>query len=251
MMSARFLRTVLLAALAVPSFAVGAAGQPPPATPWIYASRESEDPRAPRRRATGAEIGTLNMMTTTSRNAVLSRINGDRVYDLLVRYFIGLPSWYGVDDLPPIVARGVLIDVAGLKNVPVLPDAYRITRDDLEAALRAERVSLRPGDIVLIRGGKITLEAAEWLAETHGAMIIGGDYLSLEAYRYGRPDMTVPVHKYLLTERAIAIMQVDNLDELARDGVYEFAFIAASIQPRGAEGLHFRPLAFPLHPEQQ
>jgi kynurenine formamidase len=61
--------------------------------------------------------------------------------------------------------------------------------------------------------------------------------------------LTVPVHKYLLRERGIAIVQVGNLDELARDRVYEFVFIAASLRPRGAASVEFRPLAFPLHPE--
>jgi hypothetical protein len=245
-MSSAFLRSVLSAALIILGLAAPASAQPTPARPWVYEAGEGSKEPVARRRATGAEIGTLNMMTATSRNAVLARISGDRVYDLSVQYFIGLPSWYGVDDLPPIVARGVLIDVAGLKNVPKLPDDYRITRQDLESALASHRVSLSSGDIVLIRGGKITLDAAQWLAETNGAMIIGGDQLSLETYKVGRPDMTVPVHNYLINQRAIAIVQVDNLDELARDKVYEFAFIAASLRPRGSPGLQFRPLAFPL-----
>ena len=245
-MSARFCRTISLAAFMVAGFTVAASAQPDPA--WVYeAPKPAESSRAPRRPA--SDIGTLNMITPSSRSAVLARISGDRIYDLSVQYFIGLPSWYGVEDLPPIVARGVLIDVAGLKKVKVLPDDYRITQQDLENALAAEHVSLHPGDIVLIRGGKITLEAAQWLADTHSAMIIGGDYLSLEQYKIGRPDMTVPVHKYLLTDRGIAIIQVDNLDELARDRVYEFAFIAASLRPRGGEAVQFRPLAFPLKPE--
>lgn len=246
-MSARFLRTLFMAALIVPGFARVAAAQPDPA--WIYEAPKPpvEVDRGPRR--TAVNIGTLSMITPTSRNAVLARIDGNRVYDLSVQYFIGLPSWYGNnDDLPPIVARAVLIDVAGLKNVAALPDAYRITRGDLEAALSAQRVSLRPGDIVLIRGGKITLDAAQWLAETHQAMLIGGDYLSLELYRVGQPDMTVPVHNYLLRQRGVAIIQVDNLGELARDRVYEFAFIAAPL--RGSAAVQFRPLAFPLRPDR-
>jgi kynurenine formamidase len=79
-------------------------------------------------------------------------------------------------------------------------------------------------------------------------MIIGGDLLSLEAYKYGRPDLTVPVHHYLINERGIAIIQVDNLDALARDKVYEFAFVAASLRS-GGQQVQFRPLAFPLRPE--
>lgn len=242
-MSFTFLR-ILSSLFIVLGLAAAASAQPDPTRPWIYDSGDTKKEPA-RRRATGAEIGSLNMMTSASRNAVLSRISGDRVYDLSVQYFIGLPSWYGVDDLPPIVARGVLIDMVGHKGAK-LPDDYRTTRQELEAALAAQRVSLRSGDIVLLRGGKITLEAAEWLAETNGAMLIGGDQLSLELYKVGRPDMTVPVHNYLINQRAVAIVQVDNLDDLARDKVYEFAFIAASLRPRGSAGVQFRPLVFPL-----
>ncbi|HUE88615.1 MAG TPA: cyclase family protein [Vicinamibacterales bacterium] len=227
--------------------ATSASGQPPPGRPWVYEADSSKETTS-RRRATGAEIGSLNLMTSASRNAVLSRISGDRVYDLSVQYFIGLPSWYGVDDLPPIVARAVLIDVLAFKGVESLPDTYQTTRQELEGALAAQRVSLRPGDIVLLRGGKITLDAAEWLAEANGAMLIGGDQLSLELYKVGRPDLTVPVHNYLINQRAIAIIQVDSLEDLARDKVYEFAFIAASLRPRGAAAVQFRPLAFPLRP---
>ena len=245
-MTSKIACALAVAALTVAAFPSTGSAQPPPGRPWVYdAGSASKEPVA-RRRATGAEIGTLTMMTAASRNAVLSRISGDRVYDLSVQYFIGLPSWYGVDDLPPIVARAVLIDVQGFKGGARLPDDYRSTREDLEGALAAQKVSLQPGDIVLLRGGKITLDAAQWLAETHVAMLIGGDQLSLELYRVGRPDMTVPVHDYLINQRAIAIVQVDSLEELAGDKVYEFAFIAASLRPRGSAGVQFRPLAFPL-----
>ena len=45
----------------------------------------------------------------------------------------------GVDGVGSLFARGVLIDVAALKGVPVLPDTYEITPQDLEQALaRAE-----------------------------------------------------------------------------------------------------------------
>jgi hypothetical protein len=248
-MYVRSLRTLLFAVLCVPVLAGIASAQPIPASPWVYEGGRpaGDSSRTAAPRAAG-DLGTLTMITAESRNDVLSRVTGDRVYDLQVQYFIGLSSWYSVTGLPPIVARGVIIDVAGLKKVPVLPDDYRITTDELKEALAAQRLSLKRGDVVLVKGGKITLEASQWLAETSGAMLIGGDALSLEAYKVGRPDMTVPVHKYLITDRKIAIIQVENLDQLVRDGVYEFAFIAPSIRPEGGAPALIRPLAFPLRP---
>jgi hypothetical protein len=244
-MSVQLFRIVLLA-VAVPMASSVASAQPPPA--WVYKAPKPPATAKPTPRTLATEIGTLHMMTPASRNAVLARVTGDRVYDLSVQYFIGLPSWYGTDDLPPIVARGVLIDILGHKKVSALPDAYRITREELEEALAAQKLTLAQGDIVLVRGGKITLDAAKWLAEGKGAMLIGGDQLSLETYEYGRPDLTVPVHNYLLNQRGLAIIQVDNLDQLAADGVYEFAVIAAPLRTGGAAALQFRPLAFPLGP---
>src|SRR6185503_4122444 len=58
-----------------------------------------------------------------------------------------------VTTIPPIVARGVLIDVAGLKNVAALPGHYEITIADLEAALAKQKVDVTPGTVVLIRTG--------------------------------------------------------------------------------------------------
>jgi hypothetical protein len=57
--------------------------------------------------------------------------------------------------IPPIIARGVLIDLAGLKNVEALPGNYAITIDDLQQALRRQQTQLKPGDIVLIRTGTL------------------------------------------------------------------------------------------------
>lgn len=168
----------------------------------------------------------------------------------------------GVEKFPPIVARGVLIDVAAAKGVTVLPDSYRITRSDLVDALARQRTALAAGDVVLIRGGRMTawpdgdryvldqpglsLEAARWLAEEHQVMAIGGDNLSLEHFPVERADNWIPVHTYLLAQRGIPIIEVVNLEELARDRVYEFAFIAAALRLRGASAAPFRPIAMPL-----
>jgi len=41
----------------------------------------------------------------------------------------------GVEEFPPIVPRGGLIDVAAYKGVDVLPGTYAITAADLQGAL--------------------------------------------------------------------------------------------------------------------
>ena len=177
---------------------------------------------------------------------------------------LGDQGWHkgGAEKFPPIISRGVLIDVAGAKGVSVLPPSYQITPADLAGALAAQGTTLRRGDTVMIRTGKMTLfsdakayladppglslAGAKWLVEQHGAMVIGGDNLSLEGFPVVEKDNWIPVHSYLLAERGVPIMEVVNLEEVARDRVYEFAFIGASLKLRGASGSPMRPLALPL-----
>ena len=94
----------------------------------------------------------------------------------------------------------------------------------------------------------IGLDAARWLVETHGAMLIGSDNLSLETFPVETPDNWVPVHTYLEAEQGVAIMEVVDLEALARDRVHEFAFIGAGLKLRGASGAPMRPIALPLNP---
>ena len=168
----------------------------------------------------------------------------------------------GAENIPPIVARGVLIDVAALKGLAMLPDGYRITREDLVTTLHKQDISLREGDVVLIRTGRmqryadadaymenppgIGLEAARFLVEESGAMIVGADNLSLEAFPSELETDYVPVHTYLLAEQGTTIIELAYLEDLSRDKVYEFAFIGGSLKLRGADAAPIRPIAIPL-----
>ncbi|MEQ9398637.1 MAG: cyclase family protein [Longimicrobiales bacterium] len=164
--------------------------------------------------------------------------------------------------IPPIVARGVLLDVARARGVPMLPPGYRITRQDLEKAMRGQGVDLRPGDVVLIRTGRMALfedaaafmadapglgmDAARFLADEAGAMVIGADNLSLEAFPSEVAGDYVPLHTFLLAQRGIPILELVFLEDLARDQVWEFAFLGGSLKLRGADAAPIRPVALPL-----
>ena len=170
----------------------------------------------------------------------------------------------GAEKIPPIVARGVLIDVATAKGVDMLPEGYRVTRADLVAALAAQAVTLQTGDVALIRTGRMKLYAdaaaymanppglgldgARYLVEERGAMIVGADNLSFEAFPSEVEGNYVPLHTYLLAEQGTPIIELVNLEELARDRIYEFAFIGGSLRLRGADAAPLRPIAFPLNP---
>jgi kynurenine formamidase len=144
----------------------------------------------------------------------------------------------------------------------MLPDGYRVTRADLKLALRRQRVSLQKGDVVLIHTGRMQryedasaymtnppglgLEAAKFLVEEGGAMIVGADNLSFEAFPSEVQGNYVPVHTYLLAQQGVPILELVQLEELARDRVYEFAFVAGSLKLRGSDAAPLRPLAMPL-----
>lgn len=178
---------------------------------------------------------------------------------------LGARGWSksGADKIPPIIARGVLIDVARSKGVKQLPDSYTITVGDLRDALGKQETTLRPGDVVLIRTGMMSLwpdpekyridnqaglglEAAQWLVEAQKAMLLGADNFGVESFPSKDPDNFVPVHSYLFAERGVSILEAMWLEDLAKDRVYEFAFIAAPLKLQGATGSPIRPLAIPI-----
>lgn len=291
------------------------------------------------------EIGRLNLMSDQSRQAIMSRVDASRVYDLSVDYYIGMPGWHaagdpryqiwmthtpngtrvddplavgaeqndhvsytgtafsmyshtgthidalnhfglngkiwnnfdarnhlgdrgwrktGAETIPPIVARGVLLDVAAAKGVEMLPEGYRITKQDLKTVLLAQGIRLQEGDVVLIRTGRMKvyenadqfmsnppglgMGAARFLVEEGGAMVLGADNLSFEAFPSEVAGNYVPVHTYLLAQQGAFILELLDLESLAKDKVYEFAFIGASLKLRGADGSPMRPLAMPLLP---
>ncbi len=170
-------------------------------------------------------------------------------------------STLGVDAMEPMVCRGVLLDVAGLHGVNVLPSGYGITEEDFEAASEKADVEVRPGDVALVRSGWArnfgdteaflghetgvpgpTEGAARWLAEK-GVRATGGETIAYEQIKPSVGHRLLPVHRLLLIERGIHIIEVMNLTELAADWVYEFVFVLAPLNITGGTGSPVRPLA--------
>jgi kynurenine formamidase len=174
---------------------------------------------------------------------------------------LGNKGWRkaGADKIPPIITRGVLIDVATQKGLDVLADSYEITVADIVAALKRQTVSLGSGDAVFIRTGRmrhwpkpelfvprepgIGIAAAKWLVE-QGAVLIGADNIAVERIPVTGP----PVHAFAFAEAGVCLVELVWLEELAEDKVYEFALIAAPIKIRGATGSPMRPIALPIGP---
>lgn len=288
------------------------------------------------------EIGRLNLITPQSRQAALTGLGGDTVYDLAVDYYIGMPSWQAAGDpqfqmwmthtpkgtriddplqqgeainrhvsytgtafsmyahmgthldalnhfglngkiwnhfsaeehlgdrgwtktdiakYPPIVAKGVLIDVAAAKGLVELPPGYRITKQDIQQALKHQGSELTKGIVALIRTGRMRhyenapqfmenapglgMEAARFLAEEKQVLSVGADNLSFEAFPSEVANNYVPVHTYLLAQQGVTIMELVYLEDLAKDGIYEFAFIGTPLKIRGGDAAPLRPIAIP------
>ncbi len=88
------------------------------------------------------------------------------------------------------------------------------------------------------RAPGVNLEAAEWLS-ARGIFAAGADNLAFEA----TPTARFPVHIHLLVERGIHIIEALNPEELARDAVREFVFVAAPLKMSGGTASPIRPFA--------
>lgn len=166
----------------------------------------------------------------------------------------------GVDKHPPVITRGVLIDVAKNEGVDILPPGFVVGPDELERAIAKQGVEVRPGDVVLVRTGRMQLwpdpdeyipdepgldrAGAEYLSKL-GAVMIGGDTAALEVRPSQDPENFHDVHTYLLAEAGVPILEIADLEEIAANEIYHFAFIGTALKIRGATGAPMRPVVLP------
>ncbi len=160
-----------------------------------------------------------------------------------------------IADMPPIITRAVMVDIAGYKGVDVLPDGYVISAAEIQQALAAQQVAIKPGTAVLIRTGfhkhladgnlasrdsiaGIGLEAAQWM-HGQGMILAGADNMTVEAL----PPMDHAVHRYLLVHHGITHLENLYLDELAAKQVYECLLIVTPLRLQGATGSWVHPIA--------
>jgi kynurenine formamidase len=165
----------------------------------------------------------------------------------------------GVERAGPFFTRGVLLDVAGTRGERALPAGYVITVADLEKALAASKATIKPGDVVLINTGHgfwwmtdnkkfadgepgIGLAAAGWLTEKK-VSLVGSDNWALEVVPAEDPDRPFACHQWLLVRHGTYILENLDLGELARDKVYQFAFVFCPLKLKGATGSPGNPIA--------
>ncbi len=165
----------------------------------------------------------------------------------------------GVENVGPLVTRGVLVDVAGFKGVARLDGGYEVTRADLTGALARQRTEIRSGDVVIVHTGwgslwnvdnaafgasapGVGLDAAQYLVDRE-VVLVGSDTWATEVVPNPNPDLAFPVHQLLIPRNGIYIFENLLTEELARDRVYEFAFFFAPLKLKGGTGSPANPLA--------
>lgn len=187
--------------------------------------------------------------------------NGFKASDIVTE--TGLKS-LGVEKLHPIIARGVLLDIAAARRVEMLDKGYVITRADVDAALEKQGMAgfqFMPGDAVLFHTGwgklwmtdnerfnsgepGIGMEIAIWLSDEVKAGVVGADTWGTEALPGEDPGCVFCVsHTHLLARNGIVNQENMLLDGLIRDGVYTFTYVYSPMPIVGATGSPGAPIA--------
>jgi kynurenine formamidase len=168
-------------------------------------------------------------------------------------------------DVKGIVGRGVLLDVAHHRGVPRLAPNTVIQPEDLDEVARAEGITLRSGDIILIRTGwwgeflehrngeewtagspGVGWRVAEWLWKNESACI-ACDNIAVEASGSEVEGVILAFHLLCIRDMGLMLGEMWDLEALSKDcaadGVYEFQLAAPPIRVTGAVGSPINPLA--------
>ena len=166
---------------------------------------------------------------------------------------------YSIHTIPPLVGRGVLLNVAAVKSVDHLPAGYAISLEDIRAAEKASGITVGRGDIVLVHTGWLAaseafkaekpgmqpglgVAAAKYLASKN-VVAIGADNDAVESIPFEDPTMVFPVHTEMITKRGVYLMENVFTQALADDGANEFLFVLGQPKFVGAVQAVVNPIA--------
>jgi kynurenine formamidase len=166
---------------------------------------------------------------------------------------------HGIEEVPPIVAPGVLLDVAAKDGVESLEPGRVVTAADLEECCRAQGVGVEAGNVALVRLGNagfwddeerylagpgMDASAARWMADRQ-VLAVGADNMAWDAPGLKDPELgcLMAGHLILLARRGVYIIENLALDELAASGRHNFDLICTPLKLVGATGSPVRPIA--------
>jgi kynurenine formamidase len=171
---------------------------------------------------------------------------------------------HGVETLPPVFGRGVLLDIPAHLGEACCTAGYELTVSDLQKTAASAGITLGAGDTVLVRTGWGRFwgerepflglsgglpgpgaKAIEWLCSL-GVRAVGSDTIAFEHIAAGKGLSELPGHKILLVDHGIPIIETLDLESLAAAAIAEFLFVMAPLKLVGATASPVRPLAVAL-----
>jgi kynurenine formamidase len=164
----------------------------------------------------------------------------------------------GIEKVPPIVARGVLLDMAAYYNTDVVKEGTAFNVKEIEEAAKKQNVEIRQGDVVIFHTGWLGLigkddkrysagepglgvEGAKYLTGK-GVVAIGADTWGLEVLPFESKNV-FEVHQILLAMNGTYILENMDTAELAKDKGYEFLFVLGQPRWRGGVQSMINPIA--------
>jgi kynurenine formamidase len=167
----------------------------------------------------------------------------------------------GIEKVGGFAARAVLLDmVKYFDEGDYVPTGRIITANDLQGAAKRAGVSVRLGDVVLIRTGflqhwwseyakgnpgptetaGIGADAATWLS-AQDVVAVGSDNSAVEAIPFDNNEFLI-VHKILLVQSGIYMLEFLDLAAAAADGVTEGLLTVGPLKVTGATGSPINPI---------
>ena len=166
----------------------------------------------------------------------------------------------GVHDIPPLVGRAVIVDMAKHFGVEVMAAGQHFGEEDIKAAAEAQGVTMGKGDIILFHTGwtegMLESDPVAWVSGEPGLnnagavyvasldpMAVGADTWGLEPIPAPEGDKVFYGHVTLLKENGIYILETMNTGPLLREGVNEFMFVLGQARIRGTVQMIINPVA--------
>ena len=166
----------------------------------------------------------------------------------------------GVENIPAIATRGILLDMAGYFNTDIVKEGTAFNRAEIEGAMKRQGIaSIEKGDVVLFYSGWIKLlgkdnkrfitanpglgrEGARYLASM-GVAMIGADTANFEVVPFENGAGIFEVHQILLALNGIHLLENMNTEEMARDRAWEFLFTLGPPRITGGVQAFTNPIA--------
>ena len=167
---------------------------------------------------------------------------------------------FGIEKVPPLVGRGVVVNMAKYFGITTMEGGQGITRDDIKNAAKQQNIEFKDGDIILFHTGwtdaylksspelwgstipGITNDAAVYLSSLN-PMAVGADTWGLGAVPPVEGDLVYYDHVTLIKENGIYILETMNTGKLAEDNVTEFLFVLGQPKLKGAVQMIINPVA--------